>query len=357
MIDVLIADDEYFFREAMKSSFPWQEHGCRICGEARNGEEALEKIGLLKPDIVLADINMPFLGGLEFIEKAGSMADNPVFIIISGYSEFTYAKEAIRLGVLGYILKPVQEAELADVLDAAADKIRERRKEKTENRHLRAEACGQYMTASRRAGLLVALQRGGRENALSLLAQIYKEDLGDCGDHESCLLTSVEIVKIIMDAARRQKIGLYGERGGAEAAERMLYCLEDAQQIRSYVTDIMRYCILLMEKNSLSDSVRRAIDYIDENYSNPELTVDKIAGSVYLNYYYLCSQFKKETSMTVNHYLMGYRMHRAVPILCKGGRSKEQAAFASGFCDAKYFARCFRKQFGITWRRLEGKQQ
>lgn len=354
MIDVLIADDEYFFREAMKSSFPWQEHGCRICGEARNGEEALEKIGLLKPDIVLVDINMPFLGGLEFIEKAGRMADNPVFIIISGYSEFSYAKEAIRLGVLGYILKPVQEAELADVLDAAAAKIRERRKEKTENSHLRAAACGQYLTASRRAELLVAVQRGSRENALALLARIYEEDLGDKGDHESCLLTSVEIVKIILDAVRRQKCVLYGERGGSEAANRMLYCLEDAQQIRSYVTDIMRYSILLMEKNSLSDSVRRAMDYINENYGEPELTVDRIAGSVYLNYYYLCSQFKKETSMTVNHYLMGYRMHRALLMLCGGGRSLEQAAFASGFTDAKYFARCFKKQFGIAWRRLEG---
>ena len=232
MMDVLIADDEYFFREAMKSSFPWQEHGCRICGEARNGEEALEKIGLLKPDIVLVDINMPFLGGLEFIEKAGRMA----------------AKEAIRLGVLGYILKPVQEAELADVLDAAAAKIRERRKEKTENSHLRAAACGQYLTASRRAELLVAVQRGSRENALALLARIYEEDLGDKGDHESCLLTSVEIVKIILDAVRRQKSVLYGERGGSEAAKRMLYCLEDAQQIRSYVTDIMRYSILLIKK-------------------------------------------------------------------------------------------------------------
>ena len=345
MMDVLIADDEYFFREAMKSSFPWQEHGCRICGEARNGEEALEKIGLLKPDIVLVDINMPFLGGLEFIEKAGRMADNPVFIIISGYSEFSYAKEAIRLGVLGYILKPVQEAELADVLDAAAAKIRERRKEKTENSHLRAAACGQYLTASRRAELLVAVQRGSRENALALLARIYEEDLGDKGDHESCLLTSVEIVKIILDAVRRQKCVLYGERGGSEAANRMLYCLEDAQQIRSYVTDIMRYSILLIKKNSLSDSVRRAMDYINENYGEPELTVDRIAGSVYLNYYYLCSQFKKETSMTVNHYLL---------MLCGGGRSLEQAAFASGFTDAKYFARCFKKQFGIAWRRLEG---
>ena len=112
MLKIMIVDDEFYFREALKVSLPWKELGIEICGEAKNGKDALERIEDWNPDIVLVDINMPIMGGLEFVQNVREKGINSKFIILTGHSEFNYAKQAVQLGVNNYILKPVDEEEL-----------------------------------------------------------------------------------------------------------------------------------------------------------------------------------------------------------------------------------------------------
>lgn len=116
MLKVLIVDDEFYFREALKISIPWQELGFEICGEAKNGKDALDKAELLKPEIIIVDINMPIMDGLEFVKNIREVNQDSKIIIITGYNEFNYAKQAIQLGVHNYILKPVNEEELKNSL-------------------------------------------------------------------------------------------------------------------------------------------------------------------------------------------------------------------------------------------------
>lgn len=112
MIKIMIVDDEYYFREALKISLPWTELGFEICGEAKNGKDALEKLADLNPDIIIVDINMPIMDGLEFAQKVRDAGNNCKMIILTGHSEFNYARQAVQLGVYNYILKPVDEEEL-----------------------------------------------------------------------------------------------------------------------------------------------------------------------------------------------------------------------------------------------------
>lgn len=112
MIKILIVDDEYYFRQALKISLNWAELGFDICGEASNGKDALYKIHELQPDIVLVDINMPVMDGLELAHKVKDMGSNIKIIILTGYSEFNYAKQAVELGVNNYLLKPIDDTEL-----------------------------------------------------------------------------------------------------------------------------------------------------------------------------------------------------------------------------------------------------
>jgi len=116
MLRVMIVDDEYYFREALKVSLRWNELGFIICGEAKNGREALEKLDELKPDIILVDINMPIMDGLDFVQEIRKAERACKIIILTGHSEFLYAKQAVQLGVYNYILKPVNEQELTDTL-------------------------------------------------------------------------------------------------------------------------------------------------------------------------------------------------------------------------------------------------
>ncbi|WP_313561554.1 response regulator [Ruminiclostridium cellobioparum] len=116
MYKVMIIDDEYYFREALKVSIPWEELGLEVCGEAKNGKDALEKVADLNPDIMIVDINMPIIDGLEFIQSVKETGIESKFIILTGHSEFNYAKQAVQLGVNNYILKPVNEEELISSL-------------------------------------------------------------------------------------------------------------------------------------------------------------------------------------------------------------------------------------------------
>jgi two-component system response regulator YesN len=112
LLKVLIVDDEYYFRQALKVSLPWNDLGFEICCEAKNGKEALEKIHEFKPDIALVDINMPVMDGLEFIYNVKEQGQKLKIMILTGHSEFTYAKQAVQLGIYNYILKPIDENEI-----------------------------------------------------------------------------------------------------------------------------------------------------------------------------------------------------------------------------------------------------
>lgn len=125
LIRVLIADDETIVREGLKYIVDWTALGFSICGEARNGEEALRKINDLKPDLVLLDIRMPRLSGTELIETVRGNGYTGEFIILSGYSEFKYAQTAIRYGVSFYLTKPIDEDELEKALLSIREKIRQ----------------------------------------------------------------------------------------------------------------------------------------------------------------------------------------------------------------------------------------
>lgn len=116
ILKVMIVDDEYYFREALKVSLDWEKIGFIICGEAKNGNDALNKVAELNPDIVLVDINMPVMDGLEFAHEVRNKGFSCKIVILTGHSEFQYAKQALQLGVHNYLLKPVNEKELMEAL-------------------------------------------------------------------------------------------------------------------------------------------------------------------------------------------------------------------------------------------------
>ena len=126
---VLIADDEMAIREGLKVIIPWEELGFDIIGEAKNGEEVLSEISEKNPDVVMIDLNMPKVHGIEAIRQAREDGFKGRFIILSGYSDFSYAQAAIRFGVTDYLTKPVDEDELTKVITRIKGEI-----EKEENK-------------------------------------------------------------------------------------------------------------------------------------------------------------------------------------------------------------------------------
>lgn len=126
---LLIADDEIDVREGIRYLLDWASLGFIICGEGKNGPDTLDKILTLQPDVVLMDIRMPKLSGLEVVKTALEHGFSGKFIIISGYSDFAYAKEAIQYGVTCYLTKPIDEEELQRAAQEAKESLEQQREQ------------------------------------------------------------------------------------------------------------------------------------------------------------------------------------------------------------------------------------
>lgn len=116
-LKVLLVDDEIIIRQGFRQLFDWEAHDCEVVGEAADGMEALSQIDALNPDIVTMDINIPIMNGLKVIQLSRMKHPDTAFIIVSGYDDFAYCREALRLQITDYILKPVDYEEFGACID------------------------------------------------------------------------------------------------------------------------------------------------------------------------------------------------------------------------------------------------
>lgn len=130
MYRVLLVDDEILVRDAIKENIDWAGIGCELVGSCQNGQEAAEFVKTHQVDIVLTDICMPYMDGMELSHFLHDNYPDIVIVIFSGFGEFEYAKRAIQYNVSEYILKPITAMELTAILDKMKEKVDQRKKEK-----------------------------------------------------------------------------------------------------------------------------------------------------------------------------------------------------------------------------------
>ncbi|MCR5557095.1 MAG: response regulator [Butyrivibrio sp.] len=130
MLKVFLAEDEFVIREGIKNNINWGAHGYDFCGEAGDGEVAYSMIQKERPDILITDIRMPFMDGLTLSRLVKAEFPNTEIILLTGYEDFEYAKEAIRIGVASYLSKPISGDNLLSEIDAVARRIIEKNRER-----------------------------------------------------------------------------------------------------------------------------------------------------------------------------------------------------------------------------------
>lgn len=123
MLRVVIIEDEYYVRKGMIQTIPWSTLNCKIVGEASNGKEGIKVVEKLKPNIVITDIEMPVISGIEMmriLRRNGCIAH---FIFLTAHQKFTYVHEALKMEVVDYLLKPVNHDELAKSIQKIGDRF------------------------------------------------------------------------------------------------------------------------------------------------------------------------------------------------------------------------------------------
>lgn len=153
MFRALVVEDELFARQGLIMTTPWQEYDVEIIGEASNGRDGFDLALKLRPDIIITDIKMPLMDGLEMIEKLSGVQD-VVFIILSAYSEFEYAKRALQMGAVDYLLKPFTDNALREAIENAKRQVETMKVLKNESKVSRSDlinTVSRYLSKSDRS--------------------------------------------------------------------------------------------------------------------------------------------------------------------------------------------------------------
>ena len=139
MYTVYLADDEQLIREGLAETIPWDSLGMNLIGTAEDGRQALKEIRELKPDVVLTDIRMPYLDGLDLIGKIREDHPSCRVVIITGHGEFTYAQSAIQLGVSDFVLKPIDVTSLCRTLGKLTQELDSEKHQQNEVKEMRIQ--------------------------------------------------------------------------------------------------------------------------------------------------------------------------------------------------------------------------
>lgn len=413
-IKVLVVDDEKLFRDHLKKILERCQEEFACCGEAKNGRDALEAARLLHPDIVLADINMPHMDGLALARCIKE--ENPLMevALITGFSEFEYARTAVQLGVSEYILKPFSEEELMECLHKMKQKILERRRQSRRSRQNTEFAARQFLQelasgeCAHPETAQTILQEYGitfstEKNSVAVLLQMedplkYWIDVQDRHTAKfavSNILSEVmesgydcaifhagaNQLGVLVNVEKEALAGLETRLGEiCRLCRRLLKCrltfavseigsgiagihrnwmavqknasMEEERGVSLNETDMDYYKKLLRTDTGKISKARRlvvdSVEYMMENYSDPDLSIEAIAAKMYVSSSYLRKAFQSVTERTVMGVLLDIRMNQAADRIIRGDMRISDIAQAVGYRNPAHFSRTFKKQFGQT---------
>ena len=179
-LQVVLVDDEIMIREGFKRLFDWAAHDCEVVGEAADGMEALAQIDHLQPDIVIMDINIPIINGLKVIQTSRMRYPDMAFIIVSGYDDFSYCREALRMRITDYILKPVNYEEFGSCIDRLKIALYEKRKTEEQDAQEERTITGIIRYLQEHLDKEISLNILANEFHLSsqYISQLFKSEIG-----------------------------------------------------------------------------------------------------------------------------------------------------------------------------------
>ena len=394
---VVVADDEDELREAVCTMTPWEAPGFHLVGNASNGLDALELVERLEPDLLLTDIRMPFISGLELARQVREIRPAMHIAFLSGYDDFEYAKQAIQYNIISYMLKPLTMDGLAAELKVIHEKIDRRYaslRRFDDNQGDRAAfliplvlerydampggreaalreqaaACGVLRGTDDRSVLVVltaALPDGsacepGLVHLVDQLANKYLRHftfsssgrvvavlLGNPSDFEEylhiladeiCQLTERALGKRVLVGVSRA-VTVFGELNSAyRQSLEALHAAADSEGGVSFTADTRKGGGLC----------ERALEIIEQRYMDENLSLASLSAMLNVSPNHLSACIKKTAGETFINILIRRRMEKAQQLLLTTNLQVQEIARRCGYTDQHYFSYCFKKYSGTS---------
>lgn len=365
-MNILFVDDEKIIREGMKEIIDWKRLGCDKLLMAENGSRAIELLESETIDLVITDIYMQKMTGIELAKTIKERWPMVKVIILSAYEDFGYAREAITAGVFQYLLKPIvpeeMEAAILDVMESVNAyrpqmvkdfwKALLRREILTmDDLGKRLSLTGMVLSKGEYSCLVLDPDSDERDQFMRLARRAADQVFDYCA---GCVLLNKRYIVMIVNGA-----------AGDGRLHRFLTVLEEQSggRVRGVcgrpVTDIMDLALSYedgaavlasspdkaMDQDALISEARRLIH---QNLSNEAFGVNDVATALHVSAGYFSRAFKKQMGITCIEYLTRKRLEKAGELLTHTGMKHDAVASAVGYANVHYFSMQFKKHTGET---------
>ncbi|AIQ60076.1 response regulator [Paenibacillus borealis] len=409
MIKLLIVDDDMWIREGLRRNIRWEQAGIEVAGTAADGEEALKLMEELRPDLVLTDIQMPFLDGLQLAERINGEYPGTKVVFLTGYDDFSYAKQALRLQAADYILKYEDNEVILNAVASAASTLLADKRGAEQARKSQAliqnkffaelfEGCANPEWARKELDNLGI----AAPEACFQVAVIQPEDnrrfarAGE-GDNAELLLFSIHNICSELEsgefpyrypAVYNNRVNLLfnlpapEDREGAaeqlaehlgEIRRTLETCLKlqisvglgscregigriaisygealNAAQLKPVIGEAGVFVSgeIRHSQNSHHTLLKEMEQYMRQHFHEEELNLTAIAGHVHISSAYASTLFKKYKGMNLSEYLIQLRIDKAAELLSTTDAKSYEVSEQVGYRNPQYFSVLFKKHYG-----------
>ncbi|UOQ49275.1 response regulator [Gracilibacillus caseinilyticus] len=383
---VLIADDEFIIRDGIRTFVNWADFHMEVVAEAEDGEEAVEQALANEVDVVLIDLNMPIMNGITAMKKIKEKRPDCRMVVISGYDDFRYAQEAIRLQVEDYLLKPVDPDQLAGILTELMKQLEREREEEQffqqasvqvekNQLHLRNRFFQDWLSSNlSETEVLHQLQFFRLPTALPHSLLVLKWQEGEIDQQfmkeENHQALAEDLQKNVEAKLQDYTYAIYSEKSQwmtiflwEQMSEQVVVEIENVileelgQHLFGYLTTISAVDVTTIyhqAKQSLNQRVKSsplvkdALAYIREHYQDPHLTLEEVANILHVSSVYLSKTIKQELGVSYVQILTKMRLQAAKDLLKTTDYNIREIAEQVGYDSQHYFSTAFRKAVGVT---------
>lgn len=350
---VVIIDDEPWTRGVIMNLAQWNRLGLEVVGEAADGETGLALIRKVLPDIVITDVRMPRIGGIELVQMLRAEGFNIPILIISGYDDFSYVRSALKLGVTDYLLKPIKAQELNLQLQHCVKILN--KEEVVKPRMVMQAGFFADGWENRYSGIRKKLETALRVGNLDVINQQFEQLYEVVRDHEGEQPSTTVMIGIYyallfplqkyVETMGLSRSEVFGERGPSFVFSRD----NSLKQMLDFLKEL--YCGAVRSAEKQQQRTRLDVDavcrFIQENYTQG-VTLEQTADVFHVTKEYLSKAFKAHRQEGFSEYVTALRMKRAYELIVDYDAPLKEVGAMVGYFDLAHFYKTFKKYFGKT---------
>lgn len=340
MYTAIIVDDEKMIKKSIAALVDSHDTGFKIIGEAKDGIEALQLNEKYVPDLIITDIRMPKLNGLDFIEKVKVSNAHSKLLIISGYDEFEYAQSALRFGVVDFLLKPLKPEQFLSSLEKVYLQL------EAEHNSSKKRSEWLWVLKSFSETLVQKLWLLEEADVQELIEDMHSRISDKYQEDWNAKELYVDLFLYIQGGLKKEVEGwedksFFNEAYLPENLPEMKDCLYDNSQA---VMEHIRKTRNLGQRTNILTAVK----YIRANYSEETLSLQEVADTVQMSPSYFSMEFKAEMGISFKQYITKMRLDQAKEMLNNPSYKTYEIAYNIGYSDYPHFTKTFKKHVGIT---------